>query len=137
MTKNTQFNLMYSILCDNATVDTNGKAVIFGTFNTIFSQTFPCTHPAMYLVTGWTHLEGEHTQKIVILKPNKEKMGEIDNMKFKALNPSTITHLQAFFGNLPFETEGTYSVEVYLDGDLYQVISLHLQKINPKPATIN
>ncbi len=137
MTQNTQTKLLYSILCDNTTVDTNGKAVIFGTFNTIFSQNFPCTHAAMYLVTGWTHLEGEHTQKVVILKPNGDKLGEIDNMKFRSPNSTMITHLQAFFGNLPFETDGTYYFEIHLDGSLYQTLSLHLQKLQNQPAQVN
>jgi len=137
MMQNTQTKLLYSILCDNTTVDTNGKAVIFGTFNTIFSQNFPCTHPAMYLVTGWTHLEGEHTQKVVILKPNGDKLGEIDNMKFKSPNSTMITHLQAFFGNLPFETEGTYHFEIHLDGAIYQTLSLHLQKLPTQSAQVN
>lgn len=120
--------LLYTLFCDNSTVDQAGKAVIFGTFNTIFAHNFPCQHLQMALVTGWTEAMGNFTQRVKITDPMGKLLFETQELPFNMANSRGIHHLQVNFASLLFPVEGTYRVEVFLNGEKAQELKLYLEK---------
>lgn len=129
-----QPKLLYTLFCDNSTVDQAGKAVIFGTFNTIFAHNFPCQHLQMTLVTGWTEASGAYNQKVRITDPAGKLLFETQDLPFNMANAKGIHHLQVNFANLVFPIEGAYRIEVFLNGEKAQELKLYLEKAPAPPA---
>ncbi len=127
-----------STLCDYA-ADYQGKLCIQGAFDSLFSRQFPVVHPACALalrICLSPEDQGDHKLAITIVDEDgkaldPERMPIEGNMQVAL--PEGVSfmtrNLIMNFQGLRFEKEGTYSVDVSVDGELVTRIPLRILKV--------
>jgi len=124
-------------ICDNAQ-NYNGKLVIVGTFDTIFSQSFPLTYDAFSLAVKINCPTNEFKDGTLQVNLKNEKNGEdvctpiTANVPIdKSISSQTLT-LVLNFNKVLFTEPGEYFIELKFNGDTrYRKLHLILPK-NPQ-----
>ena len=113
----------------------NGKFILIGLFDAIGVPAFPIVYPRLFMVTRWCSGDGVFKQRTRILKPDQMNvLIEGKDIHVHLPNPeSTATNVEAFM-NVSFQEEGTYWVEILLDGDLKIRYPLRVAKVQPPPG---
>ena len=127
-------DLQSSLLCDDVRQERNGKFILIGLFDVIGMPAFPVVFQRLCLVNKWCCGEGEFQQQSRILKPDGVTpvvVGKSVNVKLSD-SEATATSVEIFM-NVTFETEGTYWVEVLLNGDLKLRYALKTRKVQHRP----
>lgn len=119
-------------LADYAADYGNGKLVISGTFDTIFSQNFPTTHPNCTLVLRVRVANSEagvHDFEIrpIGLSKIEPLKGNINVAENKNADHTTINMVMNL-NNLLFDKPGKHSFEFYFDGEFRSGLYLHAVK---------
>jgi hypothetical protein len=112
-------DLQASVLCDDVRQERNGKFILIGLFDAIAVPAFPVVFQRICIVNRWCCGMGSFKQLSRIIKAEgnavlvqgKEVPVQLPD------NEATATCVELFL-NVRFETEGTYWVEVLLEGDL-------------------
>lgn len=114
--------IQLAVLCDAAT-DYNGKLNILGTFDTIFAQQFPASHPqcSVALRVAFTKMEeGNHTLKINFVDEDGQSIMPSVDIPVDVILPGDSTFISRNFvlniQQLKFETAGLYAIEIAADG---------------------
>ena len=130
-------DLQMSVLCDDVRQESNGKFILIGVFDVIAVPGYPAAFQRICLVNRWCSGQGTFTQQSRVLKADGS--GVLAAGREVKVNlpdgEATATSVE-YFLNLQFEKEGTYWIEVLLDGDLklrYPLKALRLQQPH-KPA---
>lgn len=123
-------DLQSSILCDDVRQERNGKFILIGLFDAIGVPQLPVVYPRLFMVTRWCSGEGEFKQRTRILKPDQSAtLIEGKDIPVRLPNPeATATNVEAFM-NVQFPAEGTYWIEILLDGDIAIRYPLRVNKI--------
>ena len=125
-------DLQSSIICDDVRQERNGKFILIGLFDSIGAPNFPLVYPRLFMVTRWCSGEGQFKQRTRILKPDETTV-LVEGKDIPVSLPSpeaTATNVEAFM-NVSFKDEGTYWIELLLDGDLKLRYPLRVSKIQP------
>ena len=123
-------NLQFSVLCDDARREDNGKFILIGLFETINSKTFPATHYSLFVVNRWCKGAGDFTQKIrVISSMDKKIVFHTEEQAFKLEDIDRHHTLISRFNNLIFPAPGKYWVEVFLGQELMLNYPLLLKEV--------
>ena len=112
-------DLQSSLLCDDVRQERNGKFILIGLFDVLAVPRFPSVFQRVCIVNRWCCGLGEFNQKSRLLKPDGDTL-MIEGKEVTVTLPdseATATSVE-FFLNVKFETEGTYWVEILLDGDI-------------------
>lgn len=112
-------DLQSSLLCDDVRQERNGKFMLIGIFDAIGVPTFPVIFQRICVVNRWCCGEGLFKQRSRILRPNGNVVlveGQDVTVHLQN-NEATATSIE-FFMNVKFDQEGTYWVEILLDGDI-------------------
>jgi len=126
-------DLQSSLLCDDVRQERNGKFILIGLFDVLNVPVFPAAFQRLCIVNRWCCGEGEFVQKSRILMPD----GGTALIEGKAVrvklpdSEATATSVE-FFMNVRFEAEGTYWIEILLDGDLKLRYPLKARRIRPQ-----
>jgi hypothetical protein len=130
-------NLQSSLLCDDVRQERNGKFILIGLFDSIAAPEYPLRIPRLFMVSRWCSGAGNFVQKTRILKPDlSEALVEGRPIPFKLVSTeATATNVEVFL-NAQFEREGTYWVEIFLDGDMIirYPLGARLAGSSPPPA---
>ena len=113
--------------------DANGKLTIVGTFDSIHSKQFPCTHQACSIASRLRFSEkesGDHSIRLRLIDTAGKELikpieGQMNIAKPKNSQFSTV-NLVFNFNQLKFENPGRYSFELYIDGDWKSGLPLFL-----------
>jgi hypothetical protein len=112
-------DLQSSLLCDDVRQERNGKFMLIGLFDVIGVPNYPAIFHKLCVINRWCCGSGSFLQHSRILQPD----GTTIMMESKAVevklpdSEATATSVEIFM-NAQFNTEGTYWVEILLDGDL-------------------
>jgi len=129
-------DLQSSLLCDDVRQERNGKFMLIGLFDGIAVPTYPAMFQRICIVNRWCCGIGDFKQRSRIIKQDgntillesKEVIVKLPD------NEANATCVEMFM-NVRFETEGTYWVEILLDGDLklrYPLKARKVQQSNPQ-----
>ena len=125
-------DLQSSIICDDVRQERNGKFILIGLFDGLAVQNLPTRFPKLCIVNRWCCGEGSFVQKTRVISPDGRTIAEGRDVGIKlASQEQTATSVEVFI-NTAFETEGTYWVEVLLDGQLKIRYPVSLRKIVPQ-----
>ena len=125
-------DLQSSIICDDVRQERNGKFILIGLFDGLAVQNLPTRFPKLCIVNRWCCGEGSFVQKTRVISPDGRTIAEGRDVGIKlASQEQTATSVEVFL-NTAFETEGTYWVEVLLDGQLKIRYPVSLRKIVPQ-----
>jgi len=112
-------DLQSSLLCDDVRQEANGKFILIGLFDVLAVPNFPTVIQRICVVNRWCCGEGDFKQRSRVLSADGVSVmmeGQEVPVKLPE-NESTATCVE-FFMNVRVEAEGTYWVEILLDGDL-------------------
>ncbi len=123
-------DLQSSLICDDVRQERNGKFMLIGLFDAIHAERLPVAFAKMCIVTRWCSGEGTFTQRSRILHPDqKTVLAESKDVQVQLPSPEAAATSIELFININFPTEGTYWVEVLLDGDLKIRYPLRVNRI--------
>lgn len=125
-------DLQSSLLCDDVRQERNGKFMLIGLFDVIGVPAYPAAFHRLCVVNRWCCGIGSFKQRSRILKPDgRTPVLEGKDVEIKLVNgESTATSVEILV-NVKFEEEGTYWIEILLDGDLKLRYPLRAMRIKP------
>jgi hypothetical protein len=123
-------DLQSSLICDDVRQERNGKFMLIGLFDAIHAERLPVAFAKLCIVTRWCSGEGTFTQRSRIMHPDqKTVLAESKDVQVQLPCPEAAATSIELFININFPTEGTYWVEVLLDGDLKIRYPLRVNRI--------
>lgn len=124
-------DLQSSLLCDDVRQERNGKFILIGLFDVLSVPAFPAVFQRICIVNRWCCGQGEFNQRSRILKPDgNTALIEGKNVKVRLPDSEATATSVEFFLNVKFETEGTYWVEIVLEGDLKLRYPLKVKEVS-------
>lgn len=105
-------------MCDDVRREDNGKFILLGLFEAIGANTFPVSHPALYIVNCWCSGLGAFQQKTRIINKDNAVLAQDKETQFSLNDLKSKHKIIARFNNICFEKPGEYSVEIMLNGEL-------------------
>ena len=126
-------DLQSSLICDDVRQERNGKFILIGLFDGLAVREFPARFPRICLVNRWCCGEGEFKQKTRILAPDGRTIAEGRDVGIRLQSTEQTATSVEIFLNTALETEGTYWIEVLLDGQPKIRYPLTLRKVQPPP----
>ncbi len=116
-------------------IDNGGKLTVVGSFDSIFTQTFPTVHPSSYLALKFRVANSEagvHNFQIIGKDPSGKEVMRVDGTSDVKVNPnygynSSIVVIPLF--NIKFEMAGRYTIELSFDGEFRSGLSLHIVQV--------
>jgi len=119
--------------CDFAQ-ENGGKLTVVGTFDTIISRTFPCTHPQLSVVIRIRFDMWEFTGHEFRIE-TRDLGGEVNmepisgNLDVKGVgNATAVSHLVFTIGNLHFKAPGMVNFTLFLDNKEVASLPLYIRK---------
>lgn len=121
-------------VCDYSE-ELSGKLVIIGTFDTIWANSFPATHPTFSVAARFLFSEnelGNHIFKLFFRDENNFDFFKSIEGKINVPKPSygqyTAIQLTLNLGNIKFESAGKYYIELYFDDELKRKQIIYLRE---------
>lgn len=93
----------------------NGNFILIGVLSHVNVPQLPVTANKLCVVTRWTAGVGAFTQNVRLLAPDQSTVLRQSEVKFGLQDASQNATNVTIFGQLRFETEGVYYVEVLVD----------------------
>jgi hypothetical protein len=110
--------LQFSLLCLGVD-ESKGPPSFLHVFQVLPAEQFPFRFPpgsGFFVVSGWVHGEGEHTQATRILAGDGTPLADSGEQAFKIAEHGGFMLVQ-FFEGMEFPEPGAYRVEIALDGE--------------------
>jgi hypothetical protein len=130
-------DLQSSLLCDDVRQERNGKFILIGLFDMVAVPAYPAVFQRICVFNRWCCGEGDFKQRSRILKADGlSVLVEGKDVPVKLPSGEATATCVEFFLNVRFECEGSYWVEILLDGDLklrYPLRAVTLRQGNPAP----
>ncbi|UCC24099.1 MAG: hypothetical protein JSU98_10205 [Gemmatimonadales bacterium] len=124
-----------ALIADAATVDSSGKLNVLGIFDHIAAAEFPARHERMCLVLRFSAMageSGEHEVEVVVRDPEGEELARMSGsiglgvyMGGEGVRIPQVLHLDGFV----FPQPGNYQIEVAIDGQVEDRLSLQLSRV--------
>jgi len=112
-------DLQSSLLCDDVRQERNGKFILIGLFDVVGVPVFPAVFQRICVVNRWCCGKGDFRQRSRMFKPDGNTMlVEGKEILVRLPDSEAAATSVEFFLNVRFETNGTYWVEILLEGDL-------------------
>jgi hypothetical protein len=127
-------DLQSSLLCDDVRQERNGKFILIGLFDGVGVPHFPVVLPRICLVNRWCSGEGGFTQRSRILKPDNTPLIEGKEVPVSLQDSEATATTVEFFINVQLEVEGTYWIEVQLNGNLKIRYPIKARQVAPPPG---
>lgn len=131
--KNVKVN--YAHICDLAFLSQGGKANVIGIFKTIFSKSFPASHPKFSIIVSVvvTSMRGVHSETIKIFRKSDQKnVGPEIKVDFDVRSDPQELNFIGEIVNAVFEKPDEYIVKIFFDGE--EVYSIPFQVMQSKNA---
>ncbi len=119
--------------------DNNTKLTVVGTFDSIYSQGFPATHPNCYVASRMrfgTSETGAHEFKLTLTDADGKEViqpitGNI-NVGPSPNGQASSVNIIINFTQLQFQKEGRYSFQLFVDGEWRSGLGLYLHTMVAK-----
>ncbi len=108
-------DLQASVLCEEVRQEINGNFILIGVIGFVQVPQLPVTALKLCIFNRWVAGIGTFTENVRIVAPVKTTVIRQSNVKFGLQDPSHNATNVSVFGQIKFETEGTYYVEVLVD----------------------
>lgn len=112
-------DLQMSVLCDDVRQERSGKFILIGLFDGITLPSYPAMFPRICIVNRWCCGQGAFQERTRLIGADGTTViAESKDVPVKLeMTEASVTNVQIFI-NVRLEGEGTYWVEVLLDGDI-------------------
>jgi hypothetical protein len=108
-------DLQCSLVCEEVRQEANGNLFLIGVVNFIRVPQLPITAARLCILNRWTAGIGQFIENVRLIAPDQATVVSKGEMKFELRDPATSATGVMVFGNVKFETAGTYYIEVLVD----------------------
>jgi hypothetical protein len=131
-------DLQSSLLCEEVRQEANGNLFLIGVISFIRVPQLPIIAPRLCVFNRWTAGISQFNEIVRIIKPDQTTVISKSELKFELRDTSHSATGVMVFGNVKFETAGTYYIEVLVDDVMklrypVPVILAPPQNQNPQP----
>lgn len=127
-------DLQCALICEDVRQEANGNLILIGVINLIRVPQLPITASRLCFFNRWTAGLGQFVESIRLIAPDQTTVLRKNEVKFAleaaALNTTNVT----VFGQVQFDTAGTYFVEVLVDDVMKLRFPLSVAVIQPPPG---
>jgi hypothetical protein len=125
-------DLQCSLICEEVRQEVNGNLILIGVIQVIRVPQVPVTAGRVCIFNRWTAGIGQFTESVRIIAPDQTTVVSKGESKFELRDPSMSATTVMFFGNVKFETAGTYFVEVNVDDVMKMRFPLPVVAVPPQ-----
>lgn len=127
-------DLQCALICEDVRQEANGNFIIIGVINFVRVPQLPVTAAKLCFFTRWTAGLGQFVENVRLIAPDQTTVLRKSEVKFAledaALHATNVT----VFGQVQFETPGTYFVEVLVDDVMKIRFPLSIAVVKPPTA---
>ena len=131
-------DLQCSLVCEEVRQEANGNLFLIGVINVIRVPQVPIVAPRICVFNRWTAGIGQFNESTRLIAPDQTTVVSKGEMKFELRDPSHSATGVMVFGNVKFETAGTYFIEVTVEDVMklrYPLIVAHVPQPNQPSST--
>ncbi len=130
-------DLQCSLVCEEVRQEANGNLFLIGVVNHIRVPQIPIVAGRICIYNRWTAGIGQFNENTRLIAPDQTTIVSKGEMKFELKDPSHSASGVIVFGNVKFETAGTYFIEVMVEDVMklrYPLVVVHVPQPNqPTP----
>jgi hypothetical protein len=108
-------DLQCSLLCEEVRQEVNGNLFLIGVVQFLRVPQLPIVAGRICVFNRWTAGIGQFTESVRLIAPDQTTVVSKGESKFELRDPAMSATNVMFFGNVKFETAGTYFVEIVVD----------------------
>lgn len=108
-------DLQCSLLCEDVRQETSGNFIVVGIIGYVNVPQLPVTAFKLCIFNRWTAGIGQFTETVRLIGPDGTTSQRQSQVKFQLQDPSHNATNVSLFGQVKFETAGTYFIEVLVD----------------------
>jgi len=108
-------DLQCSLVCEEVRQEANGNLFLIGVIHYLRVPQVPITAARICIFNRWTAGIGQFTESVRLIAPDQTTVVSRGESKFELRDPAMSSTNVMFFGNVKFETPGTYFIEVNVD----------------------
>ncbi len=108
-------DLQCSLLCEEVRQEINGNLFLIGVLHYLRVPQLPVVAARICVFNRWTAGIGQFNESVRLIAPDQTTVVSKGESKFELRDPSMSATNVMFFGNVKFETAGTYFVEILVD----------------------
>jgi hypothetical protein len=131
-------DLQCSLVCEDVRQEASGNLLLIGVVNFLRVPQLPIVAGRLCIFNRWTAGIGQFTESIRLIAPDQTTVVTKGELKFELKDPvHSATGVMAF-GQVKFETAGTYFIEVLVDDVMklrYPLAVVHAPMPNQQPQT--
>jgi len=128
-------DLQCSLMCEEVRQEVNGNLFLIGVVHYLRVPQLPVTAGRVCIFNRWTAGIGQFTESVRLIAPDQTTVVNKGESKFELRDPSMSATTVMFFGNVKFETAGTYYVEVNVDDVMKMRFPLPVVVVPPPNQT--
>ena len=102
-------------MCEEVRQEVNGNLFLIGVIHYLRLPQLPITAGRVCIFNRWTAGIGQFTESVRLIAPDQTTVISKGESKFELRDPAMSNSTVMVFGNVKFETAGTYYVEVNVD----------------------
>jgi len=127
-------DLQCALICEDVRQEANGNLILIGVINLIRVPQLPITAGRLCFFNRWTAGLGQFVESVRLIAPDQTTILRKNEVKFAleaaALNTTNVT----VFGQVQFDTAGTYFVEILVDDVMKLRFPLSVAVIQAPPG---
>ena len=108
-------DLQCSLLCEDVRQEASGNFILVGVIGYVNVPQLPVTAFKLCIFNRWTAGIGQFTESVRLVGPDSATVLRNSSVKFQLQDPSHNATNVTLFGQVKFETQGTYFIEVLVD----------------------
>src|ERR1051326_7146686 len=108
-------DLQCSLLCEDVRPEANGNFIIIGVIGVVNVPQLPVTAFKLCVFNRWTAGIGQFTESVKLIGPDGTTVQRQSQVKFQLQDPVHNATNVTLFGQVKFEAQGTYYIEVLVD----------------------
>ena len=108
-------DLQCSLMCEEVRQEVNGNLFLIGVVNVVRLPQLPIVAGRICIFNRWAAGIGQFNETVRLIAPDQTTVVSKNEMKFELRDPALSATNVIFFGQVKFETAGTYYIEVLVD----------------------
>ena len=108
-------DLQCSLLCEDVRQEASGNFIIVGVIGYVNVPQLPVTAFKLCVFNRWTAGIGQFTESVRMIGPDGTTVLRQSQVKYQLQDPTHNATNVTLFGQVKFETQGTYYMEVLVD----------------------
>ena len=128
-------DLQCSLVCEEVRQEANGNLFLIGVVNVIRVPQMPIVAGRICIFNRWTAGIGQFNENTRLIAPDQTTVVSKGERKFELKDPSHSATGVMVFGNVKFETAGTYFIEVMVEDVMkirYPLVVVHVPQPEAK-----